>query len=115
MTMSMQQIFTKVSKHLIKQNATCMDGDTCSYRNELGQSCAVGCLIPDADYRKRLEGCSTTDDRVMEALHSVIGVDPASRINKLALLAELQDVHDDYKPTAWAKRLEWVRRAYNLG
>jgi hypothetical protein len=115
MTMSMQQIFTKVSKHLIKQGEPSMTGYQCLYRSPAGLSCAVGCLIPDADYRKRLEGCSTTDDRVMEALHSVIGVDPASRINKLALLADLQEVHDDYQPNAWPKKLAQVRHAYNLG
>jgi hypothetical protein len=114
MTMSMNQIFKKVSRHLIKQNAKCTDGDTCQYRNEAGQSCAIGCLIPDADYHDELEGSSTSDDLVKKALHSVIGVDPASRINKLALLDDLQTVHDDADVIDWPTKLERVRDCFNL-
>ena len=32
------------------------NGGQCAYRSEDGDKCAVGCLIPDSDYREAFEG-----------------------------------------------------------
>jgi hypothetical protein len=115
MTMSMQQIFNKVSRHLIKQNEKSLNKKwKCAYRNTKGLSCAVGCLIPDADYYDKLEGRSVKADSVEEALHSVIGVHYDKRNTKLALLASLQYVHDGDSINDWPEKLEKVRIKFGL-
>ncbi len=58
--MTPQEIFDKVVNHLRAQGAKSeMDhpvaGLMCAYRGIQGRMCAVGCLIPDADYLPTME------------------------------------------------------------
>jgi hypothetical protein len=62
--MNRQEIFDKVAKHLLTQNAPATvvydgpDGDVlhCVYRSPAGLKCAVGVLIPDELYHPGIEG-----------------------------------------------------------
>lgn len=72
MLMSKQDVFNKVSTHLLKQKEVASNMRGCAYRgikrNEITDpdgnlsfvdvclKCAVGCLIPDSIYEPRMEG-----------------------------------------------------------
>ena len=116
MSMSIKAIFAKVSKHLIKQNARSVneDGD-CGYRNHQGQSCAIGCLIPEDRYYPRLEGMDLNRDlEIRHVLTPVIGVNPKKRQEKIKLLMALMVVHDDFPVSQWETELATVKAEYLL-
>lgn len=58
----------KIEQHLIKQKARAVEvllpehptfgqqAPRCQYRNEQGQMCAAGCVIPEEKYQKSMEG-----------------------------------------------------------
>ena len=60
--MTNQEIFDKVSAHLLAQNAKSLafidsyQGQACAYRGAEGRMCAAGCLIPDNRYYSGMEG-----------------------------------------------------------
>jgi hypothetical protein len=116
MSMSLEAIFAKVEKHLITQNAKSVnkDGD-CEYRNHLGQSCAIGCLIPANRYFKELEGAELPgDEPLQDALKHVIGVNPKKRHMKIDLLMELMSVHDDSHVADWKHELTMVKDTWGI-
>ena len=89
--MPAQEVFDTVVRHLHtqgKQAYTYEEG--CRYRMEGGLTCAVGCLITDAEYDVRMEGKSVQMliDR---------GMALPIMLEHCDLLKELQDVHD-YAP-----------------
>lgn len=54
--LTMQQTFDKVSRHLFKQGRPSVSiGGTCLYRGPNNTRCAVGCLIPDELYQKKMD------------------------------------------------------------
>ena len=115
MTMSMSQIFNKVSRHLIKQNERSVDTRyKCVYRSNGGLSCAVGCLMTDDIYRPSFEGDSVRDSSIMEALTPIVGVNEDKRVLKLYLLRELQKVHDESRPTDWANDLAKIKHDFDI-
>ena len=116
MSMSQKAIFAKVSKHLIKQNAQSRNpvGD-CVFRNYQGQSCAIGCLIPEDRYESSFEGQLLDEDEdVQGALKHVIGVNPKKRHMKINLLMDLMNVHDDSYVADWKHELTMVKDAWGL-
>ena len=115
MTMSVNKIFYKVQKHLLKQNERSMDlGSGCMYRSNGGLSCAVGCLMTDDIYRPSFEGESVRDSSIMEALTPIVGVNEDKRMLKLYLLRELQVVHDNAHPTDWANDLAKIKHEFDI-
>jgi hypothetical protein len=106
----MSQIFNKVSKHLLKQNAKSMsDGDNCQYRSDEGLSCAVGCLMTDDMYDYSLEGEAVSSDQVVDAIAPILGVQASKIEVKLDLLGELQRIHDDFDVVEWEGLLAKVK------
>jgi hypothetical protein len=99
-TVTNQEIFDKVAKHLLAQGAQALSPQTgaCKYRAG-GLACAVGCLIPDEEYSLALEGL-TVKELVGKGLlpPSLGGVD-------IGLLTKLQQVHDSCRPSDWPERL----------
>ena len=95
--MTNQEAFDKVTAHLLKQQVKSYSQEEgCMYRGPNGTMCAVGCLIPDEDYRPKFEGLSvrptklqTTHKGYKELAEAVgkLGVSPW-------LLYCLQRVHD---------------------
>lgn len=45
--MKPQEIFDKVSQHMINQNQFAMYGNECQYYTPHGLKCAAGCLLTD--------------------------------------------------------------------
>lgn len=121
--LSKQQIFNRVSKHLLKQGRRSILPPTsprvgCAYRGVDGTKCAVGCLIADRDYSPDFEGKSIL--RVELANTSVIlaklrkALAKAGVLNSLPLLVDLQDLHDTRLVDEWPAALSRLASAHNL-
>lgn len=109
--MTRQEIFTKVSTHLLTQGVRATGPRGCSYRGDNGTKCAVGCLISDEHYTKGLEGGSVDSLVVQEALaNSGIDLDSESR----SLLSSLQRLHDNCGPLTWADGLARIAAGFGL-
>ena len=112
-TPTLQSIFTRVSEHLLAQNAKAVasDGVSCAYRGEDGLKCAVGCLITDEFYKDSLEGVSISNsDAVLYAVidslgfsRKEIGLKGAAALRRV--LYGLQQIHDGSEPDKWPARL----------
>jgi hypothetical protein len=51
-----QAAFNKVAEHLVAQGHRCVSPrGTCPFRNQLGEKCSVGVLIPEALYHESME------------------------------------------------------------
>lgn len=99
--MELQEIFDKVTTHLLTQNKKAKEGIRCKYRNSEGLMCAAGCLIPNDVYEVDMEG---------KSISSVIreyGVlaEMFSTREKVILLGNLQHIHDDVDVEAWPRKL----------
>ena len=99
--MNRRQIFNKVKKHLLTQNAKSKSGGICQYQyREL--KCAIGCLIPDKYYRSYFEGHSIMHYLPLQTtLASILG-EPLD----LGFLQELQEIHDRSKVEEWPNKLD---------
>ncbi len=107
--MTPQEIFDKVVNHLRAQGAKSemdspVDGPICAYRGEGGLMCAVGCLIPDSDYRSGMENISAQHLALFRAWS------PSDR----DLLRDLQHVHDSSSVCDWEEELDRVAALNNL-
>ncbi len=114
--MTPQEIFDRVTEHLLAQGRACksQEDSSCFYR--MGPlRCAVGCLIPDERYSPELEGFELDGvGRVAEALVDVIPTHGAQRRTALGVLRALQNCHHQVHPKNWPKRLERVAEVYVL-
>lgn len=92
--MTNQEIFDKVTLHLLTQNEKSIGVDgTCKYRqNDL--KCAVGCLIEDEDYTEKMEGIGVVN--LIQRFGCLEWMWPHK-----SLLVSLQLIHDGYCPTKW--------------
>lgn len=108
MTLTNQQAFNTVAEHLIRQNkrsAVERDGEFCRYRHG-DMRCAIGCLIPDDEYREEYEGNNV--DRLSAAgCRAIEGLD-------LRLLRLLQTVHDGYPVWNWPEALRAIGVSFSL-
>lgn len=111
--MTPQEIFDTVCDHLAtqKKRASKASGG-CYYRTEDGLKCAVGCLIPDALYDVRMDGCFEDSDadsyngtfiQVADGIRAgIYSKELEWMLDHEALLSDLQTVHDD--------AVNWVNR-----
>lgn len=97
--MNRQEIFDKVARHLLTQNARSVRGPSCAYLGEGGLKCAVGCLIADEYYSPDLERRNALDGRVLSAVAASLG-HPLD-VDSQKLLHELQLTHDFSFPNTW--------------
>lgn len=112
--MTNQEIYNKVRDHLLTQMQKSEEKydseyaplNACRYRGHNGLKCAIGVLIPDNKYHSVLEGLNAKDRLILVATgcQDVQG----------DLLVDLQVVHDEYDPTAWAHKLGEVAEKYKL-
>ena len=112
--MSVNKIFYKVQKHLLKQNERAEDRYGCQYRTDSGLSCAVGCLMTDDIYDSSLEGSNLNDIGVRKALTPIVGVNYELRLLKLNLLQRLQEVHDSEPVEHWASNLAQIKLEFDI-
>ena len=112
------EIFNQVRDHLLKQGRRSTDarvGNTggktsCKYRASNGDSCAVGCLIPDELYKVGMENSVVVSSIVRSALYKIGIRDP----DAIKMLSDLQLLHDsvtswDNFPHNLNKELEQIR------
>ena len=99
---TIQEVFDHVAGHLIKQGRQSKIGsyeyDGCSYRGIGGTSCAVGCLIPDNEYKFEFEGMSFTEiaeHEYVPTLNKLLEDANGDADNLMSMLTELQIFHDD--------------------
>lgn len=107
--MTNQTAFNKVARHLLTQNARCVNSsNACVYRGPKGLKCAIGALIPDDQYKRRFDTRQfNTDDLVDVGVPALQGLDPS-------LLRELQVVHDVHAVEFWPWYLIDVANKFNL-
>lgn len=93
-----QTAFDKVVRHLLKQGKRSESSEAggCAYRGEMGLACAVGCLIPDDEYRPSLEG---------ESVENIQKKIPSIALLSQMLLMDLQHTHDSHDPADWRTAL----------
>jgi len=104
--MSIQQVFNKVCKHLVKQNARCVSKTGgCLYRNDKGMKCALGVLIPDKKYKKSFEEM-TSVDLYFKLQNFAFGAN--------CIMDTLQRLHDRNRPSRWKQKLRVVAKNYDL-
>lgn len=95
-----QEIFNTVAMHLLVQGRKAVGKNgKCAYRSPNGDRCAVGVLISDEEYLKKMEGKT-----VVKLL--IDGQMPERLLRHVNLLAELQAVHDYCFSEAGSHKLE---------
>jgi hypothetical protein len=105
--MTNQEAFTKVVLHLRKQGEKSQNEDKtlCLYRGPNGLMCAVGCLIPDEEYRPELE--SSVVDIIYDKVDSLKGLN-------IDMLTEVQKVHDMDCVTVWEDKFRHIAKEFSL-
>ena len=103
--MNNQEAFTTSARHLLKQDRKSLDHrQGCAYR--AGKlKCAIGCLIPDDQYFKNLEGKSVA--HIYYQIPALEGLDSD-------LLIALQKVHDDSRSDNWSSKLQSIAKQHKL-
>ena len=116
-----QSIFNQVAEHLLTQNARSLTGKMftiCAYRGGNKRKCAVGCLIADKHYHRKLEGDSFGHLPVQRAVRQ--SIDPHDLMTDADwdktqdLLRTLQKLHDSLEPEGWPKRLDEIATEFDL-
>lgn len=113
-----QEIFDKVSKHLLTQNKKAKDDTTCRYLTPDGLKCAIGCLI-EVGYDERIEGLGLPDSYMKRGLGYMdifIGILKKNKIasHDLGFLQDLQQVHDNCEVEDWKYELKAMADSYDL-
>ena len=91
-TLTKQQMYDIAKAGIIQQGAFCLSSGACAYRNDKGQKCAVGFLIPDTIYDAGLEGFRVDELR---------GVAIDCTEDDIKFLMELQEAHDGPAAAFW--------------
>lgn len=126
--LSNQEIFDRVSSHLLTQGKPALRDGECVYRTPEGLRCAIGCLIPDALYAVELEGIAVRQTRDVEALPHYTHKEDAFRLamvllasgidlrqeKTFSLCAGLQYVHDNRGPELWRECLQYLAQVHGL-
>ena len=90
--MTDQEVFDKVVTHLLSMKEMSAVDGSCAYRGQGGAQCAVGCLIPDEVYTRKMEG------HTVDTLLDLFETAPIKWFrDHLRLLTNLQGVHDGYR------------------
>ncbi|MDX2059949.1 MAG: hypothetical protein SFV24_19220 [Gemmatimonadales bacterium] len=139
MQLTHQEIFTRVYRHLVKQNCQALEaGKTgCQYRTADGLRCAVGSLIPDDLYQPSIEGMragavlwdfwgpeATGEYKAARAgsktaagekalFDTLFNIGVQDR-RGFQLLGDLQTIHDSMQPSAWPQSLANIAAAWQL-
>lgn len=122
--MTLQEIYTKVRNHLLKQGERAqdnsIDGNPCVYLSPTGLKCAVGCLIPTEKYHPDLEMKLVTTPAVAKAaglefelmsdgLNGEYATGP-----QISLCVALQSIHDNDPVGVWEPYLNSCAEVFNL-
>ncbi len=122
----MQEVFTTVRDHLLKQMAQAKCDSRCRYLDDEGMKCAVGCLIKPEHYTRSMEGVGISTmmallDRanapesakyLWNALVASLGYEPDG--DMLKLMRQLQYLHDESQPCEWEAKLKVLAVDFGL-
>lgn len=126
--MNNQEIFDFAVNHMRKQKVKSANRDEhnvytyCLYRDESGNKCAVGCLIPDEHYSKDMDDTNNpnkgsgilVNKKVQKVLVDHLNIDLEV---SMGLLSDLQYIHDRiYKEWCSVQETEAenIANQYNL-
>ena len=91
--MNTREMLEKAITHVIKQGVPSIDRNyNCKYKNSKGLMCAVGCLIPESNYKKSLEGKLVTHPKIILILEESLGRELCEY--EINYLREVQVCHD---------------------
>jgi hypothetical protein len=95
------EVFTKVKTHLLAQMSRSLGTNlpTCRYRGAEGRKCAIGCLIPDEEYKSVFE---------IIGLPELVEAVPSLRGTNINLLRALRTLHDYCEPETWSAKLDEI-------
>lgn len=99
--MDNQEAYNIVKQHLMAQGVRSTEFGLCRYRGPNSLKCAIGVLIPDAEYNGTMESHSAS------LVCHLDKVDPQ-------LLVRLQVVHDCRGEYTWQSELEQVALEFGL-
>lgn len=116
--MDKQQIFNVVADHLLTQNRrSANEIGSCKYRGPDGTKCAVGILIPDDMYKRRMEGrdihglvAASGDRSSPEVFYEV----PDYFSSEKEFLSTLQSTHDMARIEKWPAHLKEIALVSSL-
>lgn len=109
--MNNQFIFDVVYTHLIRQQKRSEEYGMCYYKLN-GLMCAIGCLIPDNLYDRRMEGrVITTLLNERKELKQYLNL---KSCYARTILFGLQKIHDTVEPRQWKKALRALAHNHNL-
>lgn len=111
--MRTQELYSKVRRHLLRQNARATIGNSCGqYLTDDGKKCAVGCLIKSKFYSEGFEGLGADEPLVCRAVQKSLGARLTARQKELLL--GLQEIHDVMPVEKWRAELDWLAAEYGL-
>lgn len=116
--MTLQEMFDTMVLHLRTQGRKAVRYDPvslknqCVYRAADGGRCAVGCLITDAHYGKRLENQTVRSLPLVMALINS-GIDMYDTVVN-ALLFDMQVLHDKEDVGSWEMRFRSIAKDFDL-
>lgn len=117
--MNRQQCFDIAAPALLKQgrkslqNPECEpDHEKCAYRGADGSRCAVGFLIADECYDRRME-----DKTAAQLIRDFPDLGPllsGAYANDVHFLTDMQMIHDEEAPEMWPEAFRRLARNYGL-
>lgn len=113
--MNSQEMFDAVARHLLSQRTHAramirVNGGlayACAYRGFFGSKCAIGVLIPDDKYDRKMEG------HIVSKIRSV-WPELSDYIPDEVLATELQMLHDKFPVLMWPHRLQRLADEFGL-
>lgn len=111
--MTKQEIFDKVSNHLLTQKEQARGHGDCVYWDrDHGLKCAIGCLIPEDKYMEEIEGHGVSE--LKNFLEEACGINTHDT-DVIALLVDLQHTHDAFDDVEqWKEELEKLKETHDL-
>lgn len=120
-----QYVFNRVVNHLLTQKQKSnrlIDGESvCAYRGKDGLRCAIGCLIPNRDYRESMDNSPSIgftffssnpyNNSISQFLYKKGYL--TSHDDGIFLVG-LQNIHDRTRPSLWKRELRKFAECNNL-
>lgn len=103
-----QQIFNKVSKHLLTQNRRVTKDGRAQWVAPNGDLCASACLIKPSIRKGKL------NDDYWDSNNSIYRDSGVDMDNHFELVCDLTNCHDHNKPSRWPRKLRAIAKDHGL-
>ncbi len=86
------------------------------YRDEEGNKCAVGQIIPDSLYNEKMEGSAIVTYQTFKLVKEFIPLVEELQIDStgVRLLSRLQSIHDTDEVKDWEEQWTMLAKGFNL-